>query len=161
MSYKLFVDLDGVLVNFTKGVQKLTGKNFADWPKSEMFAAINKDPNFFRNLEWMENGRELWEKLKQYDPEILTGLPRGKTAAAQKRDWCAEEIGPHVKVHTCWARDKWKKVDRSIKSILIDDLFFFFSEENCKAWSEAGGYSILYDGDNEKTLYLLECELCR
>lgn len=36
------------------------------------------------NLDWMPDGRELWEGVESLQPTILTGLPMGKWAEPQK-----------------------------------------------------------------------------
>ena len=136
--YYIFCDLDGVLVDFEQGVRNKFNKNVAELNQGLMWGVINKSKTFFESLPWMPKGRELWSKIKQYNPIILTGVPRGSsTCSEQKIRWCQRELGPNVQVITCATKDKPKYcIDNSI---LIDDRF-----ENLNGWTNKGGKSILY-----------------
>jgi hypothetical protein len=106
--YKLYLDLDGVLVNFEKGVLQ--------WPRAgrsvRTLALEGCGPSWprpraiYANLEWMPDGRELWEYGQTYSPTVLTGLPLGKWAEPQKRQWCQRELGKGIPVICCMTRDK-------------------------------------------------------
>lgn len=133
----IFCDLDGVLANFNKGVVNIFKKSPDQLNKSVMWSVINKSKTFFETLPWMPRGRELWEKIKKYDPIILTGIPRSSSAAKQKRAWCARELGPEIHVVTCSTKDKPKFCIKN--SLLIDD-----RNINLTAWNDNGGKFILY-----------------
>jgi len=142
----IFCDLDGVLADFEQGVRnkfhKFTKKNIDELKPTLMWGVINKSNTFFEALPWMPKGRELWSQIEQYNPIILTGVPRGSTKAAeQKIRWCQRELGPNVQVITCATKDKPKYcLD---KAILIDD-----RTDNLKPWNMKGGKFILYDEDH-------------
>lgn len=134
----LFCDLDGVLADFEQGVMNRFKKMPDQLTPGIMWGVINKSKTFFETLPWMPRGRELWESIKQYDPIILTGVPRSATAAQQKRKWCARELGPDVHVITCSTKDK---SDFCITdAVLIDD-----RTDNIHAWNSKGGKFIHYD----------------
>jgi 5'(3')-deoxyribonucleotidase len=135
----VYCDLDGVLADFEKGVYDSFGDIPLNSPK--LWAQINSSKTFFENLEWMPKGKELWEKIKPYNPIILTGVPRSKTAKEQKINWCKRELGKNVKVITCTTKDKPKYCLK--KSILIDD-----RTNNMEIWNSLGGKFILYHEDN-------------
>jgi 5'(3')-deoxyribonucleotidase len=136
----IFCDLDGVLADFEKGVFNRFNKRPDQLQPGTMWGVINKSNTFFETLPWMPRGRELWEQIKQYDPIILTGIPRNSKAAEQKRRWCARELGSDVHVITCATKDK---PDFCISnSVLIDD-----RTDNLNAWNLKGGKFILYDED--------------
>jgi 5'(3')-deoxyribonucleotidase len=134
----IFCDLDGVLADFEQGVVNRFKKRPDELKPGTMWGVINKSNTFFETLPWMPRGRELWEQIKQYDPIILTGIPRGSKAAEQKRRWCATELGPDIHVITCYTKDKPEFCVRN--SILIDD-----RSDNLKEWNSKGGKFILYD----------------
>lgn len=139
--YIIFCDLDGVLVDFERGVREKFKKNVDELKPGLMWGVINKSNSFFETLPWMPKGHELWEQIKQYNPIILTGVPPGsKTGAEQKIRWCQRELGPDIQVITCSTKDKPKYC--LSKSILIDD-----RSDNLKAWNDNGGKFILYDED--------------
>ena len=136
--YMIFCDLDGVLADFEQGIRNKFNKNVDELKSGLMWGVINKSTTFFETLPWMPRGRELWSQIKNYDPIILTGVPRGcSTASEQKIRWCKRELGPDVQVITCASKDKPTYcVDNSI---LIDDRF-----DNLNGWTNKGGKSILY-----------------
>jgi hypothetical protein len=149
----LFCDLDGVLANFEKGVKDRTGKFPNELNKQEMWRIIKSSSRpFFNDLEWMPEGHLLWEKIKKYQPIILTGcpMPNGEWAEEQKYQWCARELGPDTLVLTCATKDKPKYCLSG--SVLIDDMTIIRDE-----WIANGGKYITYcEGDLDTTLKLVD-----
>lgn len=138
----IFCDLDGVLADFEQGVRNKFNKNIYEIKPSLMWGVINKSKTFFDKLPWMPKGRELWSKIQQYNPIILTGVPPGSaTAVEQKIRWCQRELGPNIKVITCATKDKPKYCLQNC--ILIDD-----RTDNLNAWNKLGGKFILYDEEH-------------
>lgn len=139
----IFLDLDGCVCDFDKGVKQLTGHAPSELKKKDMWNAIyskkdkNGVPDFFRTLDWMPDGKQLWDAVKQYHPTILTGLPTGGNGKQQKEEWCAEHLGPNVPVIVCLSRDKHLYAKDGY--ILIDD-----RNDNIEAWRHAGGIGILH-----------------
>lgn len=137
----IFCDLDGVLADFEQGVFNKFNKYPDQMSTSLMWSAINNSKTFFEKLPWMPKGRQLWSHIKQYNPIILTGIPRGsKTAVEQKIRWCQRELGPDIQVITCQTKEKSKYCLSG--AILIDD-----RTDNLHPWNEKGGKFILYDED--------------
>lgn len=137
----IFCDLDGVLADFEKGVFNKFNKYPDQISSSLLWSTINKSKTFFETLPWMPKGRELWSHIRQYNPIIITGIPRGsKTAVEQKIRWCQRELGPDIQVITCETKEKSKYCLPG--SILIDD-----RTDNLELWHEKGGKFILYDED--------------
>ena len=123
--YKLFVDLDGVLVDFEKGVLHVTGRPVEEQTSKDMWRALARHGSFYADLDWMIDGKDLWAFAKSYDPTILTGLPWGGWAESQKRTWCARELGEDIPVITCMSREKAAKAREASSDeetpILVDD----------------------------------------
>jgi 5'(3')-deoxyribonucleotidase len=137
----VFCDLDGVLADFEQGVINRFKKRPNQLNPGLMWGVINKSNTFFESLPWMPRGRELWEQIKQYDPIILTGIPRNSKSAEQKRRWCARELGPDIHVITCSTKNK---SDFCItNSLLIDD-----RTDNLNTWNDKCGKFILYNEDS-------------
>ncbi|MGE5539526.1 MAG: hypothetical protein ACM30I_12980 [Gemmatimonas sp.] len=132
---KLFVDLDGVLADFDRGVERVTGKRPEQLRVGDMWRALARAPEFFDTLEFMQDAELLWMFCKPYDPIILTGLPMGSWAPEQKRRWVARMLGGDVPVITCMSRDKPRYAAPG--HVLIDD-----REKARAGWEEKGGIFI-------------------
>jgi hypothetical protein len=88
---QIFCDLDGVLVDFEKGVVELTGMKPGK-SNTRMWPAISKKSNFYRHLAWTSDGNELWEAIRPLRPNILTGVSRGPGVSQDKFEWCKREL---------------------------------------------------------------------
>jgi hypothetical protein len=145
---KLFLDLDGVLADFDRGVEAITGKRPDELATSTMWRALARHGDFFGALEMMADAQHLWDFCEPYDPTILTGLPRGDWAEPQKRRWVANMLGRDVDVITCWSRDKprWSGPGH----VLVDD-----RKSLREPWEAKGGVFILHV-DAERTIEKLQ-----
>lgn len=52
----------------------------------------HEHPLFFLDLPWTPDGLELWNTMKHYQPEILTGVTTDKESRKQKYNWCLREF---------------------------------------------------------------------
>ena len=100
------------------------------------------------------DGQELWGVIKLYNPQILSGVPRGGWAEDQKKKWCRRELGDHVTLITCESREKYTYC-RNIGDILIDD-----RRAAGAMWEKAGGIFIHHQSAR-RTIELLETALGR
>ena len=136
--YELFVDLDGVLVDFDEGVKRITGSYPSELSSRSMWTQLARAPGFYEQLDWMPDGHELWNAVREFSPTILTGLPMGRWAEPQKRAWCARELGADVPVITCLSRNKAKRAREVTPArktpVLVDDRAWIR-----EAWEEIGG----------------------
>lgn len=116
----VFCDLDGVLVDFESGVERLTGRLPDEQPASRLWIHINRAPHFFETLEWLPAGRHLWDAMISLgiEPIILTGSTSEKNSI-QKRKWCRDNLGENIQVICCKTKDK--PLYCIERSILIDD----------------------------------------
>ena len=137
--YKLYCDMDGVLVDFEHGFKELTGKQ-AFFPKSkeekENFwkPITDAGADFWSNLSWMSDGKELWGYIKSDNPTLLTAPSREKSSEIGKQEWVEKNI-PGTPIIFKQAKDK--KDMASPNAILIDD-----RKDNIEQWIEAGGIGI-------------------
>ena len=138
--YKIYVDMDGVLVDFDGGYEKLTGMTTkeADEKGPEFFwKPISKaGAKWWITLKWMPDGKQLWDYVKKYNPELLSAPSREEASRMGKRVWVKREL-PGVKL-ILRSADK-KQEFASPNSILIDD-----REKNIEQWRNAGGIGILH-----------------
>src|SRR5882757_1135489 len=109
-NYKIYVDADGVVVNFAKKIKELypdfiegvTERNSK--MDREMWKAISKYQRngglFWYDCEMMPDALELLNFLQPYNFEILTACGNISFGAGQQKlDWVKNYIGTHVIVH--------------------------------------------------------------
>ena len=149
--YKIYVDMDGVLVDFDGGYEKLTGMTTreADAKGPEFFwKPISKaGAKWWITLNWMPDGKQLWDYVKKYNPELLSAPSREEASKMGKRIWVKREL-PGAKL-ILRSADK-KQEFASPTSILIDD-----REKNIEQWEAAGGIGILHT-DTSSTIKKLK-----
>ena len=150
--YKIYLDMDGVLVDFISAVYKLFKlKDFREWEKigKDKYDEINKiGEKWWSEMDWLSDGKKLWNYLKKYNVTILSAAPKDKTshpiATEGKRNWLNKNIGSSYSsdaiITTAVEKQKWANK----KSILIDD-----SERNIKQWINKGGIGILHKNTND------------
>jgi len=146
--YTIFVDLDGVLANFFKGVKTLvpdyTEEKYEHDKKykNKVWDIINKHGQsggeLWYDLEMLPDAHELWNYIKPYHPAILTASGTSvKSVGEQKRRWVKKHLGDPV-VHVVErAQDKQKFAGKT--HILIDD-----KRKALDPWISAGGVGILH-----------------
>ena len=116
MTKILYIDMDGVLVDFKSAYSKLTAEERAKFnpgnlPDSK--AAYDEVPNIFSRMEPMEGAIAAFDRLSQvYDTYILSTAPWGNpTAWSDKLEWVKKHLG-HL--------DEGKaKADRVVEKRLI------------------------------------------
>ena len=135
--YNIYCDMDGVLVNFDKGYEKLTGLNVKGQfhTTSNFWDPINKaGKKFWTELEWEPDGKELWDYIKEHKPKLLSAPSRDDASRVGKHEWVEREL-PGVPLLLITA--KHKKDFATANSILIDDRL-----DNIEGWVGAGGIGI-------------------
>lgn len=176
--YKIFLDLDGVLVDFvSKAIEDLTS-NISNPPlhlikfcnlastslndkqierddllsnqhlRNLLFKLIKNNVDFWENLNWVIGGKQLWEFLKEYDVNILSA-PVDYCSELGKRKWVEKHL--HIPQHKIILRgDKYYHSLNvdGTPNLLIDD-----TEKKIKQFKEHGGLGILHiTGNYIKTI---------
>lgn len=135
MRKQIYLDCDGVLADFDKGAEAILGmppRTFEKRYNPGLFwKRLATAPDFFANLEPMPDAFELYDAVKDQNPIILTGLPRGNWAEPQKRRW-AERWFPGVEVITTMAALKREHCHPG--DVLVDD-----RDKHRHLWEAAGG----------------------
>ena len=152
----LYIELDNILADVDKGLENILQKNSRNintYPPAILSRIIRNTPNFFKNLEWTPNGQELWLKIKKYNPIILTrqayhGIETERIEA-DKREWCAKNLGSDIRVITCPSSDKCKYCIHN--SILIDS-----KDIHQLQWEILQGKFILYTPENSSIEEIVE-----
>lgn len=136
--YKIYCDMDGVIVDFDKGYKELTGTEASfDTPKEEFWTPIQKaGAPFWIKLQWMPDGKKLWEFIKPYNPQLLSAPSRDESSKIGKFVWVKRNV-PGTKLILRSAERKQEFATPN--SILIDD-----RADNIQRWKDAGGIGILH-----------------
>lgn len=145
--YKIYCDMDGVLVDFDRGYKELTGTetHHADSQGKNEFWSIFKqglqnkqisEKEYWMNLKWMPDGKELWNHIKQYNPTLLSAPTKDPQSRLGKHIWVKKYL-PGTPLILSAAEAKKNYATKN--SILIDDRI-----PNIDSWNEAGGIGILH-----------------
>jgi hypothetical protein len=135
MRKRIYLDCDGVLADFDKGAERVLRMHPRVFEKRYnpglFWKRLAETPDFFANLDPMPDAFELYEAVRDLEPVILTGLPRGTWAEPQKRRWAARWF-PGVEVITTMAALKREHCHPG--DVLVDD-----RDKYRRLWEEAGG----------------------
>ena len=138
--YTIYCDMDGVLVDFDRGYQELTGMTTqqADAMGGDTFwePLTKAGAKWWITLNWMSDGKQLWNYIKKYTPILLSAPSQQESSRLGKRVWVKREL-PDVKLILRPASQKQQYA--SPTSILIDD-----RQKNIDQWEAAGGIGILH-----------------
>jgi hypothetical protein len=150
--YTIYCDLDGVLVDFDRGYEELTGitTQQADTKGVEAFWAplTTVGAKFWITLKWMPDGKQLWNYIEKYKPKLLSAPSREESSKLGKRVWVKREL-PNVTLILRSAERK--KEFANPNSILIDD-----REKNIKQWEDEGGIGIFHTNTSNTIKQLKE-----
>lgn len=140
--HSIFSDMDGVLFDFDKQFSKVSGGIIPrDYEKQYGIEAFwklvdSEGVDFWANMEWMPEGKQLWEYIKKFNPSILSAPSKSDSSKIGKQI-CVDKHMPGTKLIFASRQDK--KNYASPTHILIDD-----REDNINSWVEAGGIGVVY-----------------
>lgn len=139
MSYTIYCDLDGVLVDFAGGYFKLTGLNISKYQPStpQFWIPVDREgPRWWATLNWMNDGKLLWDYIKGYKPHILSSPSRSNSSRIGKDAWVKMNLKPDYKSLLLYPRHE-KQNFAGENKILIDDMANTIEE-----WNAKGGIGI-------------------
>ena len=158
--YKIYCDMDGVLTDFEKRFhQKLNEVGPDHYPlkdiqkvvKPKDFEAIFGIEEFWNfidkivgvgfwvGMDWMPQGKELWNFISPYKPDLLTSPSRDNGSRLGKQLWAKNNLNPKPKVIMAYSADKQRYANEN--SILIDD-----KKSNIKERIAKGGIAFRVKG---------------
>jgi hypothetical protein len=142
--YKIFCDMDGVLTDFDKQFKDLNPEHLSSsqyqtkYGKEKFWNFIDKENKlkFWTTMEWMPDGKQLWDYIKKYSPTILSAPSMDPSSRLGKRIWLKNNI-PGAKLILAASEKKQNYSNKD--SILIDD-----RHNNIEQWRSQGGIGILH-----------------
>lgn len=150
--YIVYVDLDGVLVDFHKAAHELLGQPLSGDNKKLFWKTIKNMREhdlieFWANMDWTSQGQELWQHVSKYSPQILSspGTSMRHLIEAAKTKWIETHLSPRPAT-VIYETSKEKYAHPA--AILIDD-----RSKVINPWLAAGGIGILHvDGKLQNTI---------
>jgi hypothetical protein len=136
--YQIYCDMDGVLADFERGYEELTGIDLKGEfkPDGEEFWDPIKQAGvkFWVGLKWMPGGQQLWDYIKPHNPKLLSAPSREESSRIGKYVWVKRKLpGTKLLLRSAFR----KKEFANPNSILIDDRI-----KNIESWEQAGGIGI-------------------
>ena len=144
---RIYCDMDGVLCDFAKGVEKVIGVSIDKWAygsKSEKWDKIKATPKFWHTLPWMPGGQQLWNFISKYKPYILSAYVEESfdpNCIPGKSHWARTNLGignNRINLVKRVQKQNFAKVVGK-PAILIDDY-----EKNTRQFTERGGIGITH-----------------
>jgi hypothetical protein len=139
--YKIYCDMDGVLTDFESRFDHFTGKHPQEYEKEHGIKAfwnlidVEVGIKFWIGMGWMPQGKQLWQFIKPYQPDLLTSPSRDNGSRLGKQLWAKNNLNPKPKVIMAYSKDKQRYANEN--SILIDD-----KPSNINEWAAKGGIAI-------------------
>ena len=147
MKARIYCDMDGVLCDFAKGVEKVIGKSISQWSygsKSEKWDKIKSTPKFWHTLPWENGGKQLWSFISKYKPHILSAYVEESfdpNCIPGKSHWARTNLGiapGNVNLVKRVQKQNYAKVAGQ-PAILIDDY-----KKNTDQYTAKGGIGIVH-----------------
>jgi len=142
--YRLYVDMDGVLTDFVRAFRSIsddagakTPDRYEDKYGTVVFYNLIKKHgiDYWKNMNWMSDGKKLWSYVKYKNPTILSTPFTGfKPSYDGKIAWIGKNLGSIKYILS----DKKEKYSTD-NSVLIDD-----RQKNISRWISSGGKAILH-----------------
>ena len=115
-----------------------TNPNFKKETRNFLYRVLMDNRRFWMNLEWLPDGKKLWDYIKKYDPIILS-KPTDLQAVIGKKKWVKDQLDlPKDRVQIRYDKTPYAQHNGKV-GILIDDF-----ESNTTKFKDAGGVTILY-----------------
>ena len=147
--YQIYCDMDGVLCDFSGRFEHFTGMSpseYKDQKGKKMFWKLIEEVGdvFWSDMQWTPRGKELWNFIKPYKPQLLTAPSSQQSSRDGKSVWASRNLPSWVKVNFRAAEQKQEFANPN--TILIDD-----KESTIQQWSANGGIPI-YQPENTLNL---------
>lgn len=162
LPYQIYCDMDGVLTDYEKRFVQLLRKEGHKYYSKDLINQVTRPKHFAKlegedelenftdnhiglefwtGMDWMPNGRKLWNFIQPYGPIILTSPSKNNTSRLGKRLWIKDNLVPAPAVEFRFGEAKSDFANQ--KAILIDD-----KPSNLEAFASKGGIALeVKDGE--------------
>lgn len=162
LPYQIYCDMDGVLTDYEKRFVQLLRKEGHKYYSKDLINQVTRPKHFAKlegedelenftdnhiglefwtGMDWMPNGRKLWNFIQPYSPIILTSPSKNNTSRLGKRLWIKHNLVPAPPVEFRFGEAKSDFANQ--KAILIDD-----KPSNLEAFASKGGIALeVKDGE--------------
>lgn len=151
MRTKLFLDMDGVLVDFVNPALQALGRtekdtDIAHWDMAQQLSISNNEfwkaqdqlPNFWLDLKPYEGAKDFYRQLTAMtDVYICTSPSLHDNCASHKLRWLDEHLGRDARMSAIVTAHK--SLNACLGRILIDD-----SVKHIETWEKEGGWTFLF-----------------
>jgi len=151
---KLYVDFNEVVADVKGAWSEILPNYKNNWTLFFDKLKIIPAEDLALRIQFYPGGRELWNGLKEYSPEILSGTKEGAPSwyvdksQKVKELWVRKNLGSGNIVRQTLSNDKSAHaMTGDISNILIDD-----SPDKIQQWESAGGIGILHKGNAKATI---------
>ena len=143
---KIYCDMDGVLCDFKTYAEKTVGVPINKWmklPKEGKWDPIVQKGDFWATMPWMNGGKQLWNFIKKYNPDILSAHVeevRDPTCIPGKTLWAKRNLGlPNDRINLVkrYQKQDYAQTGWRTSAILIDDY-----KKNVDQFKARGGIGI-------------------
>ena len=147
MKPRIYCDMDGVLCDFKKAAEKVTGMPISKWSyasKTEKWQPIKDTPRFWHTMPWQGGGRSLWSFIREFQPHILSAYVEESfdpNCIPGKSSWARTKLGlsaGRINLVKRSQKQLYAKVAGQ-PAILIDDY-----AKNTTQFTQRGGIGILH-----------------
>lgn len=162
--FKIFCDLDGVIVDFNRFAEEHIGHSPYEWDldkskKKAFWKAVarwtREGNKFFELMHPMGDMDQLWDYISPHSPTILSATGHVCGAADEKRNWVRLHLGESVADTAIFVQSAGNKAEYAgVGHILIDD-----RPKAIDPWVEAGGIGILHTSAERTIVQLTELGL--
>ena len=156
VQYKIYCDMDGVLTDFEKRFFTKLQQEGPKYYKQSELQGFNEPKDFEKRfgaeefwkfidqhigisfwvgMDWMPEGKRLWDYIKPHKPELLTSPSKNNVSRLGKNLWVRNNLNPKPKVNFAYSKDK--QIYAQPNAILIDD-----KKSNINEWQAKGGIAI-------------------
>ena len=149
---RIYLDMDGVLVDFEKQLVDTIKMPISDWMKldrKKRWDPVIARTDFWSTAPWNNEGKKLLDFVKKYNPHILSAYvehAHDPNCIPGKGKWAMQKAGiPRDRINLVMRSQKknYAKVGGE-PAILIDDY-----DKNTKEFTARGGIGITFKSANQ------------